>query len=505
MYSILTLTWTALTTALILTPLCRNFFLKLGIVDHPDQSRKLHSKPIPRVGGIAVFLAYVFAFVMLLVLPLKGGLIFGGRLALVLPLLPPVAVVFFTGLLDDLIGLKPWQKLSGQCAAACWVVAGGVRIGSLSGLPIQPWISAILTVLWLVACANALNLIDGLDGLASGVGLFGASTIFAAALLQHNFELALATAPLIGALLGFLRYNFSPASIFLGDCGSLTIGFLLGCFGVVWGQKSATALGMVAPAMALAVPILDTGLAIMRRFLRRKPIFSADRGHIHHRLLDRGLTPRRTVLLIYAACTCVAALSLVRSAFTERLGALVIVVFCALVCVAIQQLKYPELEVGSKLLAQGAFRDHLTAHITLRNLDRALGSAENALACWHAVKSASTQLGFRTVELYIAGNAFGDHPPADDHQIWSLYVPLSNGTDFIRLAREFECTVPIAVAPLSECLRRNFAAKALHFAPVADEAATSASLMALARATSSRGMQQLPVVSKTKSRETINA
>ena len=154
-----------------------------------------------------------------------------------------------------------------------------------------------LTILWLVGCSNAFNLIDGLDGLATGVGLFATATAFLSALLTGNIALAIVTAPLLGALLGFLPYNFSPASIFMGDCGSLTVGFLLGCFGVIWSQKSATLLGMTAPLIALAIPLLDTALAIARRFLRRQPVFGADRGHIHHRLLARGFTPRRVAYI----------------------------------------------------------------------------------------------------------------------------------------------------------------------------------------------------------------
>ena len=155
------------------------------------------------------------------------------------------------------------------------------------------WWTLPLTLLWLVACMNAFNLIDGVDGLASGLGLFATVTTFVAALLQKNVPLALATIPLAGALLGFLRYNFNPASIFLGDSGSLLIGFLLGCFGVIWSQKSATFLGMTAPLMTLAIPLLDVCLSVVRRYMRHEPLFKADRGHIHHRLLDRGFTPRR--------------------------------------------------------------------------------------------------------------------------------------------------------------------------------------------------------------------
>src|SRR6201999_2943513 len=129
-----------------------------------------------------------------------------------------------------------------------------------------------------------VNLIDGIDGLATGVGFFATVTMALAALMQGNITLAIAVVPLAGALLGFLRYNFNPASIFLGDSGSLLVGFLLGSFGILWSQKAATILGITAPMMAMAIPLLDTGLAIVRRFLRNRPIFEGDRGHIHHRL-----------------------------------------------------------------------------------------------------------------------------------------------------------------------------------------------------------------------------
>src|SRR5258707_5829576 len=139
------------------------------------------------------------------------------------------------------------------------------------------WWSLPLTIVWLVVCANAFNLIDGVDGLATGLGLFATVTTLIIALLQGNLALAVATAPLVGALLGFLRYNFNPASIFLGDSGSLLVGFLLGCFGVIWSQKSATILGMTAPLMALSIPLVDLCLSIVRRFLRRQPILRCDR------------------------------------------------------------------------------------------------------------------------------------------------------------------------------------------------------------------------------------
>ena len=242
----------SLILCLFLTPLCREAALKLKFVDIPDGVRKLHRRPIPRIGGVAILLSYAGSIALMLAIsPLRATISIQHK-DLLWSLIPAVTVVFVIGLIDDLITLKPWQKLIGQMAAAALAVSGGVRITLLDGHPYAAWLTVPLSIFWLLACTNAFNLIDGLDGLAAGVGLFATVTTLLAALIQGNMGLAMATVPLAGCLLGFLRYNFNPASVFLGDCGSLTIGFLLGCFGVIWSQKSATFLGMVAPAMAVA-------------------------------------------------------------------------------------------------------------------------------------------------------------------------------------------------------------------------------------------------------------
>src|SRR2546421_10492649 len=145
------------------------------------------------------------------------------------------------------------------------------------------WVSIPVTVIWLVGCTNAFNLIDGLDGLAAGVGLFATLTMVLSALANQNLDMAMVTIPLAGALLAFLRYNFNPASVFLGDSGSLTIGFLLGCFGALWSEKSVTLVALTVPILAVSIPLADVALSIARRFVRNRPIFQGDRGHIHHK------------------------------------------------------------------------------------------------------------------------------------------------------------------------------------------------------------------------------
>ncbi len=353
MYSIIVLAFSSLLIALILTPICRELFLRWNLVDVPDQRRRLHTRPIPRLGGIPVALAFVASYLLLLAIPLHGGEIVSRGMGTITRLLPAVVLVFAVGLIDDLITLNPWAKLIGQIAASATAWALGVRVTMLHGFRFNDAASLAVTMLWLLACTNAFNLIDGIDGLAAGIGLVATLTTLIAALFQKNTGLVFATIPLAGALLGFLRYNFNPATIFLGDCGSLLIGFLLGCYGVIWGQKSATLIGVTAPLMALAVPLLEVGLSIVRRFLRGQPIFGADRGHIHHRLLDRGLTPRRVVLLLYACTGLFAALSLLATMYHASYGGIAVVLFCGVAWFGIQNLNYAEFGTAGRLIVGG--------------------------------------------------------------------------------------------------------------------------------------------------------
>jgi UDP-GlcNAc:undecaprenyl-phosphate GlcNAc-1-phosphate transferase len=190
---------------------------------------------------------------------------------LIVRLLPAAIVIFGGGLADDIISLKSWQKLAGQALAAALAYRPGVQVGGVEGHPVSATASFLVTLAWRMACSKAINLLNGIDGLAGGMGLFSSITIIIAAPLQSNVALAMAAVPLAGCLLAFLFYNFHPASISLGDSGSLLIGFLFGCYGVIWSQKATTFLVMTAPLMLLAVPLLDTTLSIARRFLRHSP------------------------------------------------------------------------------------------------------------------------------------------------------------------------------------------------------------------------------------------
>ncbi|MBL0161925.1 MAG: undecaprenyl/decaprenyl-phosphate alpha-N-acetylglucosaminyl 1-phosphate transferase [Bryobacterales bacterium] len=435
MLSIMLLGAVSFLLALASTPLIRTWSERAGLVDHPDGNRKIHSRPVSRVGGIAILLAILGACLVLLVSQLDGGEIIRSWAPSMLRLLPAVVVMFATGLIDDIYGLKPWQKLLGQLAAVGLAVTlGGVMISGVRGYSLPVWFSYGVTLVWLIGCTNAVNLIDGVDGLASGVGLFAAATTLIAALLHGDTGLALATAPLAGALLGFLRYNSNPASIFLGDCGSLPIGFLLGIFAVEWGQKSATLLGMTAPLMALAIPLLDTGLSIVRRFLRQQPIFGADRGHIHHRLLAQGLTPRRVTLVLYGVCGMGAALALLGSFWQGYTGP-VLVTFCAVSLAGIRRLGYVEFGVAGRLLSGGTLRLLLNRQLSLANFAAELQAASTPEACWSAILHNYRSFGFAVVHASLQGQTFHDGDQPAGHELWKLSIPLAGG-DSIELYRE---------------------------------------------------------------------
>jgi len=459
-FLILTLGVLSVGLALLLTPLVRDTIGKLGFLDHPDGIRKKHSGPIPRVGGIAIVLAYILTFAIALALPFSYTQVLHGALPQILELTAVGLVVFLTGVLDDLVGLSAKQKLIGIVAAACLAYASGIHVDIhlLPGLPTWHWLGFAITVLWLVGCTNAFNLIDGMDGLAAGVGFVATITMLLAALTQQNLPLVLVTMPLAGCLLGFLRYNFNPASIFLGDGGSLLIGFLLGCCGALWSEKSVTMVALTGPLLAVSIPLLDVLLSVVRRYLRNRPIFQADRGHIHHKLLDRGLSPRSAVLTIYGLCGLVAILALVVSALHNRLAGLIVIGFCAAAWIGIRHLEYAEFVMAGKMFLGGKFRRIIDAEARLIDFQTSLAEAHDLEECWTRICGGSAEFGFQGVRMSVDNAIFEELTSPGANRIWQLRIPLPGG-EYINFFRDFNSAMdPLVLSAFVTAVERGLTA-----------------------------------------------
>jgi UDP-GlcNAc:undecaprenyl-phosphate GlcNAc-1-phosphate transferase len=446
---------------ILLTPLFRNFALRFHYVDKPDLERKSHAVAVPRIGGMPVVLAHA-ASVGALLLIADGGHGASEQLIRVLrAMLPAGALVFFVGLLDDLFGLKPNHKLAGQimaAALACW--AGLYKEGAEGIFAGNAW-GLMAMMVWLVATSNAFNLIDGADGVASGIGFFAALTMAGAGILYGDPNLVLAMAPLAGALLGFLRFNFNPASIFLGDCGSLWIGFVLGGYGVVWSQEAGTSLGALAPVMALSVPLLDMTLAVARRFISGKAIFTADAGHIHHRLLNRGFTVRRVALALYAATALAGVSSLLLSATGTGEAAIVLAAFLAAGCAGIRYVRYPEFGIAARLLFEGSVRRQVQSEISLSRYEQMLRASRSPDECWRVVQALAQEFGFTHELLRIGGRNYQKPLSRTRDQHWVLRIPLSD-SEFVNLTHQMKPS-PIPVARVADVLQTALAAKAAEF------------------------------------------
>jgi len=325
----------------------------------------------------------------------------------------------------------------------------------LSGLPAAPWLGFLITVIWLVGCTNAFNLIDGMDGLAAGVGFVASVTMLVAALTQNNLPLAMATMPLAGCLLGFLRYNFNGASVFLGDSGSLLIGFMLGCFGALWSEKSVTLVALTVPLLAVSIPLIDVALSILRRFLRNKPIFQADRGHIHHRLLDLGLSPKKAVLTIYGVCTLVATLSLIASALHNQFSGLIVLVFGGAIWLGIRQLDYAEFASASRMFLGGKFRRIIDIETRLGDFEASLSKAATQEECWAQIRKGSLDFGFNEVRMSLDGNVFEEISPRRSKSSWQLRITLAHG-QYVNFSREFDSNLnPLVLSAFVEAVRRG--------------------------------------------------
>ncbi|MBZ5663350.1 MAG: undecaprenyl/decaprenyl-phosphate alpha-N-acetylglucosaminyl 1-phosphate transferase [Acidobacteriia bacterium] len=325
----------------------RDLATRRGWVSVPQGGRHVHQASLPRLGGVAIFLAFSVSLSIWLALSLLfPRLVAGLAPATLLRIYVPACLIFGLGIYDDLHGAGPYVKFIVQAIAAAMLFAGGMRVLDLPlifGSHSLPWFVGLpLTVLWVVAVTNAFNLIDGLDGLAAGSALFSTMVFFIVSLVNHSWLGSLMSVTLAGAILGFLRFNFNPATIFLGDSGSLFIGFMLSALALAGAQKAPTFVAVAIPVVSFGLPILETLLSIMRRLISGRPVFTADREHIHHKLLQMGFTHRQVVIVLYAVSAIFAMLSLFLLWPTGSTLGLVLAVVGTGIWLGVQHLNYLE-------------------------------------------------------------------------------------------------------------------------------------------------------------------
>lgn len=335
--------------ALICVPLSIKLASKIGAIDIPTDGRRVHNRPVPRIGGVGIFLGVSFAYVFAIS---KGFCQYKNVEPRVLyVVLICGALIFALGFIDDLKDISPLTKLIGQIVAAAIVAAYGVRFNAIGGFigvgkqDVDGALSILMTILWIIAITNTINLVDGLDGLAAGIVTIASACIAYAAYINGNYPTCFTMITLAGGSMGFLPYNLYPAKTFMGDCGSQYLGFMIATFSIVGPPvKGPTLIALIIPVLTLSLPIFDTVFAILRRLINHKPIMEADKGHIHHRLLSSGMGQRRTVLTMYGICAImgIAGILFSRQLYVETAGLLIVALIYLVVVLTDPNRKNPK-------------------------------------------------------------------------------------------------------------------------------------------------------------------
>jgi len=471
--------------SLLLTPALLWLSRRHQWFDVPDGQRKIHTRPIPRIGGVAIFGAFA------LTLPLSffwRNLVFDTlRLQWqdVVALTLPGMMMFLIGLYDDLRGLSARKKLALQIMAAGLLYYNGFRIeqiaNPLGGPPlVLGWAGLPVTLFWVVGVTNAFNLIDGMDGLAAGIAFFTSVSLFFVSLAHFNPMVSVLSVVMAGATLGFLRYNFNPARIFMGDCGSYFLGFLAGSLAIRGAQKSSVVVSIAVPILLLGLPILDTAVAIVRRLLDGQPIFNPDQQHIHHRVLRAARSQRFTVIILYGATAFLGLMSWLMVISQSRLAAVISLAVGLIGFLGIRSLGYEEFQaLGEYLTGLFARRQTLTHQIYLRKVAGRLESSRHLVDHMAVLHEMLRRLDFDGAEVRLssapaarpadAGRPAGPYVwewrpgdrarPPEPPQNWELTLPLSGvrGTvGYLRLTRAVDKEpLPLAWHPIVQALVRK--------------------------------------------------
>ena len=428
-------------SSLILTPLIRRLCERFQLLDLPLAGRKTHSRAVPRLGGVALYLSCLIA---LSTLPLVDNLLTQSLrhyTPQVFVALIPATLVLFLGIYDDLRGTNAGVKFAALGLIAVLFYAMGGRVEALSipfigSVELPSTLSFVITVLWLVGIANAFNLIDGVDGLATGAALFSSLVILVVSFSREAPLMIVVGIVLCGALAGFLRYNFNPASIFLGDSGALFVGFTLAALSVLGAQKATTAVAVAIPALAFGLPVVDTAVTMTRRLVSGKPLFEGDNEHIHHMLLARGWSQRQVALVLYAVCATFGLLAMLFTQTGTRSTGFVLFVVVVVVVIAVGNLRYhevDELKAGVKRTV-GDRRIRVANNIRVRRASRALTKANDLRELFDAVSYLleSGEFAYACVQIgHPAGGAINERAVrASERQQVQSGLELRNGRIF---------------------------------------------------------------------------
>jgi len=398
----------------VLTPLLRRLCERYALVDASRDKRRVHRKAVPRLGGVAIYFSVLIALASLLLVHNLLTQTLRADLKSIGTLLLCGLLVLGLGAYDDLRGANATVKFVALGAITMLFYALGGRIEGLSipfvgPVTLHPVLGCLLTLAWVVGITNAFNLIDGIDGLATGSALFSSLVFLTVSLLQGRVSVAVVALALTGALAGFLRYNFNPASIFLGDSGSLFVGFALAALSIQGSQKASTAVAVAIPILAFGLPVVDASVTVARRFLSGKPIFQGDREHIHHMLLARGWSQRRVALVLYAVS---AAFGLAAMLFVNggsALTAVILFVLGAAIALALANLRYHEVDELRASVKRniGDRRTRAINNLRVRRACDALSAAGNLHELFTAIVEVleSGQFVYAAAQLSCNGHA----------------------------------------------------------------------------------------------------
>ncbi|HXW91873.1 MAG TPA: MraY family glycosyltransferase [Terriglobales bacterium] len=414
--------------ALFLTWYVRNLALANKWVSAAPSDRHLHIAPMPRVGGVAIVLTFFSVTGVLALIARLIGAQFSFPPRNWLGFLGPGLFIFAVGLYDDFRNTGPYLKFGAQIAAAIWLFANGYHIASVplvfGARELGFYLSLGATIFWVVLITNAFNLIDGVDGLAAGSALFSAIVMLVISLMDGNSFVSMSGAVLAGSILGFLRYNFHPATIFLGDSGSLFIGFALSALGLASSQKSHTMIAVGIPVVACGFPVLETGLSVLRRFMNGRPLFSADREHIHHKLLAMGISQRRVAIMLYAVSALFAATSLLLVNQSGRSMTLALLLVGTAVWIALQRLGYLEVTELQRVAQRTIEQKSIIANnLSIRRACESLRRCSSFSQMCRILEEAFAKNEFDRFELRLAvtTDVFVDAAPSSRERGRELY------------------------------------------------------------------------------------